>query len=488
VADVSITPSGAGLSATGYTGWGVGTFSVGSWSIGPGPTVVLGSIITPSVYNVGIVGYAPPAVYESILVPTGGTVLTGSDPTVVVGGKVITTVTGSISTAGYAPSTQFGLLGGWGFGPWGAGQWGTNDQYVYLATGSVSITGYAGTTVRSNLFQSNPAVLTITGNAPEVSKSVAPDSGTITATGYAPSSVYGNIVTATGGIGVIGSDPTVIVAGRVIVTGQGSITATGYAPTTQFGLLGGWGFGPWGYGAWGTDDTYINLTTGTLNLVGYAPTRVYSGVVVPTGSEVISSSAPSIVVGSKVITPDTGAVTATGQTPFLDKGIVTVTGSAVFTGNVVEIVRTSISVPNTGTATITGVASQVVLGEFRVPNTGTAQIIGIAPFLGTGIVTVTGTVNITGQVSDVVSGTIKVPTGAAVVTGSSPSVVVSGKVIVLPTGAANITGYAPSTYRSTVITPDNGTLRLVGGTATLSNPDWIVIDTTQTPSWVQIAA
>ena len=51
-----------------------------------------------------------------------------------------------------------------------------------------------------------------------------------------------------------------------------------------------------------------------------------------------------------------------------------------------------------------------------------------------------------------------------------------------------ITGIAPSTVTSRVITPQRGTLTLVGGTATLSNPNWNTIDTSQTPGWVQIAA
>jgi hypothetical protein len=39
-----------------------------------------------------------------------------------------------------------------------------------------------------------------------------------------------------------------------------------------------------------------------------------------------------------------------------------------------------------------------------------------------------------------------------------------------------------------VISPPKGTLTLVGGTATLSNSNWTIINTAQTPAWVQIAA
>jgi hypothetical protein len=380
------------------------------------------------------------------------------------------------------------LLGGWSFGPWGAGQWGTNDQYVYLDTGSVSITGYAPSIVRSLLFQSNPAVLSFAGSLPEVSKSIAPDSAIATIEGQAPDIVYGNIVTATGGIGVIGSDPTVVVAGTLIITGQGSVNVTGYAPTVEFGLLGGWGFGPWGIGEWGTDDTNIDTVTGTISFTGYAPSSVYGNIVTATGGIGIIGSAPSVVSTSAVITPNTGSIEATGQAPFLGLGVVTPTGAIQFTGQQGSIVRTQICTGGTGTVTLTGQAPTSVIGKFSIPDTGSAQIIGIAPFLGSGIVTATGATNITGVAPEVVGGSIKVPTGAAVVTGSTPSVVVSGKVITVPVGAMQLVGVAPSSVISRVITPPKGILTLVGGTATLSDPNWIVINTSQTPSWVQIAA
>jgi hypothetical protein len=488
VADVSITPSGAGLSATGYTGWGLGTFSVGSWSLGAGPTVVFGSIITPGVYNVNITGYELDLFFENIVSPTGGTSVVGSQPSVVIGGQVVITPTGSVTLQGYAPTDVFDLLGGWSFGPWGAGQWGTNDQNVYLTTGSVSITGYAVSLVRSNLSQPDAAVLSFTGSLPEVSKSVAPNSGIVAIEGQAPGIVYGNIIIPTGGIGTIGSDPTVIVAGTLIITGQGSVNVTGYAPTTEFGLLGGWGFGPWGIGEWGTDDTNIDTVTGTISFTGYAPSAVYSNVVVPTGGIAVVGSAPSVVSTSAVITPDTGFIEATGQTPFLGLGVVTSTGAIQFTGQQGSLVRTQICTGDTGTVILTGQAPTSVIGRFSVPATGTAQIINIEPFLGSGIVTATGTINITGRVPEVVGGSIKVPTGAAVVAGSVPSIVVSGRVITIPGGGATLSSVAPSAVISRVITTPKGSLTLVGGTATLSNPNWNTIDTSQTPGWVQIAA
>jgi hypothetical protein len=99
-----------------------------------------------------------------------------------------------------------------------------------------------------------------------------------------------------------------------------------------------------------------------------------------------------------------------------------------------------------------------------------------------------GTVDVLGSAPVIISGKITVPTGTLVEAGSVPSVVVSGKVITVPVRAVNITGVAPSRVVSRVITPPKGALTLVGGTATLSNANWNIIDTSQTPNWVQIAA
>jgi len=62
-----------------------------------------------------------------------------------------------------------------------------------------------------------------------------------------------------------------------------------------------------------------------------------------------------------------------------------------------------------------------------------------------------------------------------------------------------LVGVAPNVTQSKVITPSSGTLILVGGTATISNPNWIpivpsqtpswgTITTTQTPNWLRVAA
>jgi len=64
----------------------------------------------------------------------------------------------------------------------------------------------------------------------------------------------------------------------------------------------------------------------------------------------------------------------------------------------------------------------------------------------------------------------------------------TGRVITPAVGTLTLVGVAPNVAQSKIITPSSGALILVGGTAIISNPNWNVINTTQTPGWVQIAA
>jgi hypothetical protein len=52
----------------------------------------------------------------------------------------------------------------------------------------------------------------------------------------------------------------------------------------------------------------------------------------------------------------------------------------------------------------------------------------------------------------------------------------------------SLVGAAPPVTQSIVITPARGQLTLVGGTATIQNPNWTPVNDGQTPSWVPIAA
>lgn len=275
MADVSITPSGAGLSATGYTGWGIGSWSESVYGLGVGqPTVVIGYVSTPNSSNLSVVGYAAEINFAYYVAPTGQSVIIGSAPSITVGGLVITPSVGTITTTGYAPTAQFGLLGGWGFSTWGHGAWGTDDTYIQPVEGSVSIIGYA------------------------------------------PTSVFGKIVTATGGISVIGSTPSVVVSSRVITPDAGAIVAIGQVPFLDLGIstltstLTVAGYAP-------VIDRSRNLTplVGTVSLAGVAPILSFGSYVIPSTREVIIDGKAPAVSGS--ITPPKGTLTLVGGTAIL---------------------------------------------------------------------------------------------------------------------------------------------------------------------------
>ena len=61
-----------------------------------------------------------------------------------------------------------------------------------------------------------------------------------------------------------------------------------------------------------------------------------------------------------------------------------------------------------------------------------------------------------------------------------------GRVVVPGAGTLTLVGTVANVSRS--ISPPKGNLTLVGGTVTLSNSNWVIINTSQTPGWVQIAA
>jgi hypothetical protein len=63
-----------------------------------------------------------------------------------------------------------------------------------------------------------------------------------------------------------------------------------------------------------------------------------------------------------------------------------------------------------------------------------------------------------------------------------------GTVITPFVRALSLVGVAPSVVQSRVITPAQGQLTLVGGTAVINNPNWTPINDSQTPNWVAIAA
>ena len=86
----------------------------------------------------------------------------------------------------------------------------------------------------------------------------------------------------------------------------------------------------------------------------------------------------------------------------------------------------------------------------------------------------------------VINGTIITPTvGALVLAGVAP-LVISGIPITPGVGALVLAGVTPVIVNGVAIAPSVGALTLVGKAPTLSDPNWVIIDTTQVPDWVPI--
>jgi hypothetical protein len=99
----------------------------------------------------------------------------------------------------------------------------------------------------------------------------------------------------------------------------------------------------------------------------------------------------------------------------------------------------------------------------------------------------TGSINVQGHAPSVVSEEVVTPTGGAVLIGSAPVVIVRESVKTPGSGAVNILGFVPGVTQSRVITPASGNLFLVGSAPVLKNPNWVIIDDSQTPGWTDIS-
>jgi hypothetical protein len=75
--------------------------------------------------------------------------------------------------------------------------------------------------------------------------------------------------------------------------------------------------------------------------------------------------------------------------------------------------------------------------------------------------------------------------GAVTITGIT-AVRTEGAVIRPSAGAVALQGYAPTKLIGIVKKPATGALNLEGHTPTINNPNWVIINTSQTPNWTSI--
>jgi len=251
-------------------------------------------------------------------------------------------------------------------------------------------------------------------------------------------------------------------------------TVTGVnASTTLFGVAagqsGGWGLSPWGepFG-WGSVLSIEVFATG-VEATSTAGTVAVKGTasVVLTGEVALVTNETGVAVdaGSNHGVTGEAAPTVLGTVTVSGKGNISLTG-VVGTGAIGnETVSAKATVSVTGVSATAGLGEEEIDGNANVNvtrNTGRGAI-GFVDVTGIAVVNVTGVAGTTvlGQESQASSNTVLV-TGVAG-TISQGSVAIKGKATVYLTG--------------------------VSATGRVARPlVWGLIDTSQTPNWVPIAA
>ena len=214
------------------SGWGRGTW--GSAGFGEGIVIdsVVGSVavtgeapyldrgIVPSVGAVTLAGSTPDLVKETVTVPSGTILETGSVPSIVISGNVVTPSVGTLSLVGAVPSvvsgsiitTSVGALSLVGIAPY-------LDIGIAPAVGSVTVTGIVPQIVQQNNIFKEPIT------------------GAINITGIAPQVVQGIIITpAVVGLTLVGGTSTTLI-GNVVTPNVGAATLTGIAPSVLTGRV-----------------------------------------------------------------------------------------------------------------------------------------------------------------------------------------------------------------------------------------------------------
>ena len=210
----------------------------------------------------------------------------------------------------------------------------------------------------------------------------------------------------------------------------------------------------------------ITPATGAINEVGVAPKTVLAVAITPNvASLAIATFVPGIA-RSSTANPGVRALSLSGQVPSVALGAaITPTGSSVIVGSAPVIAVTGIT---------------------KVPGTASLNIVGNAPEIATQVFVPTGAINIASDQPLVSEGSfVNTVVGAASFVGHVPSLL-NGVVSNPGSQSLAIVGSIPKT--AFTITPDTGTLSIVGTTSGVRNPNWTNVNTSQTPNWELIAA
>lgn len=204
-------------------GYGLVPYGIGDW--GSENTVI------PDTGNLSIQSTAP--VVDSGVIPTGGAVLIGSAPSVVVVERVKTPGSGSLGLVGHAPS----LLQDFRIVP------AANDlvlvgglpdldisSVITVPTQALSIVGAAPVAVVGQVAQPGTGALNVIGQAPGQDVSIIPGSVSLNLQGNAPGVAQSEVITPSGSAAIVGGIPSVVVEGSVKVPGTAALSIVGIAP------------------------------------------------------------------------------------------------------------------------------------------------------------------------------------------------------------------------------------------------------------------
>jgi hypothetical protein len=226
-------------------GYGITPYGIGDW--GSENTVI------PDTNSLSIQTTAP--VVDSGVIPTGGAVLVGSAPSVVIFERIKIPGSAVLGIVGHAPT----VLQNFRITP------AANDSILVGAapeidlstiitpsTATVSVVGAASTAVIGQIAQPGTGALNILGHAPEQDFSLTPGSASVNLQGDVPGVAQSEVITPSGLVSIIGGIPSVVVQGSVRVPGVASVSLVGFAPTV-------------------TQSLVLTPSSGVLVIVGIAP-------------------------------------------------------------------------------------------------------------------------------------------------------------------------------------------------------------------------
>jgi hypothetical protein len=245
-------------------GYGITPYGIGDW--GSENTIIpgTGSVTTQHGWGIGAwngnygwgeadLNTAP--IVQTGIVPSGGAVLIGSAPVVIVVERVKTPGTGVLGFVGNLPQLRVDFFATPAANDAVITGHAPNIAFSSISqtfTGAASLAGVAPLSVVGGFSQPDTGSLNVAGQTPETATTYTPGTGSINVQGHAPSLVREKVVTPTGGAVLIGSAPVVIVRESVKTPGVGAVNILGRVPAVA-------------------QSKVITPASGNLFLVGSAP-------------------------------------------------------------------------------------------------------------------------------------------------------------------------------------------------------------------------